>query len=152
MAKSRRVITKEEFEKLEWLRENVRNVYLHGQTPHWIKDKEDEIIEGDFETGEVKEITVKVRDNLVLQRHIRICADRNICEMVVALVDGFARVLTTRSIRKLETWKEKKGHAKPTREQVERTLRNMQEKGLEAELFITSDYPNDVPSPPDGLC
>ncbi len=35
MAKRRGIIRKDEWKKLEWLRKHIRNVYMHGQTPHW---------------------------------------------------------------------------------------------------------------------
>jgi len=149
LAKSRGVITKAEWKQLDWLRQHIRNVYMHGQTPDWIKDKDDTIIEGDLATGEAKEQTVSVRDNIVLQRHIRIVADRNVCDEIVRLVDGFVRLLGTRAITALEEWK-LKNPSKPTVAQVERVLENMQKQGLQADLIITSDFPVDMPPPPEG--
>jgi len=148
LAKRRGIVTKDEWKKLEWLREHIRNVYMHGQTPHWIKDKDDTVVKGNLETGEVEEVTVSAREDIVLQRHVRIAADRNVCEMVVALVDGFARVLTARSLKALEEWK-KKNASRPTHEQVDRILKNMKKQGLEAEFIITADYPDDIPSAPE---
>jgi len=37
MAKRRGIVTKEEWKQLDWIREHIRNVYMHGQTPDWIK-------------------------------------------------------------------------------------------------------------------
>ncbi len=148
MAKSHRIVTKDEWEKLEWFRKHIRNVYMHGQTADWIKDKDDTVFKGDLQTGEVDRVQVSVREDIVLQRLIRIGADRNVCDMVVALVDGFVRVLTMRSIKALEEWK-KENASKPTREQVERALENMQKKGLEAGFIITADYADDVPVAPE---
>lgn len=150
MAKRRGIVTKDEWKKLEWLREHIRNVYMHGETPHWIKDKKDTVMIGDLDTGKVEKVTVNVREDIVLQRTVRIVADRNVCEQVVALVDGFARMLNTRSIKDLEEWK-KMNASKPTREQVDRVLRSMQKQGLEADLIITADYPDDAPAAPEEL-
>ena len=58
MAKSRGVVAKAEWEELEWMREHIRNVYMHGQTPHWIKDKDDTVYIGDVMTGEVNKVRV----------------------------------------------------------------------------------------------
>lgn len=148
LAESRGLVTKDEWNDLDWLRKHIRNVYMHGQTPHWIKDKDDTVIRGDFDTGEVEEVTVRVRDDIVLQRHVRIVADRNVCEMVVALVDGFARVLTARSMKALDAWKQE-NPSSPTYKQVVRVLENMKKQGLEVDLLITACEPPDVPAAPE---
>ncbi len=138
------IVSKEEWKKLEWVRQHIRNVYMHGQTPNWIKDKQDTVIEGDLETGELREVTTSARENIVLQRNVRIVADRNICDDVVMLVDRLVRTLNTRSLRRLEEWK-KVNVSKPTYEQVDRILQSMREKGLDADLITTRDYPDDIP-------
>ena len=68
----------------------------------WSKDKDDTIVKADRDTGEVKELTVNVREDIVLQRHARIGADRNVCATLVGLVDQLARTLTARSIEMLQ--------------------------------------------------
>ncbi len=77
-ARARGVVNKDECKQLHWLRKEVRNVYPHGQTPDWIKNKSEDIWEGNLDTGDVQRRTVSVRDNIVLQRQIRIVADRNV--------------------------------------------------------------------------
>lgn len=146
-AKSAGVVTKEEWKQLEWIREHVRNVYMHGQTPPWLKDKDAEgMIQGDFGTGEVVERTVKLREDMTLQRYYRAGVDRNICDQVVRLVDGLVRRLVARSQKALNEWKAN-NPSKPTRAQVDRILRNMERQGLEANLIITRDFPVDMPDP-----
>lgn len=145
LAKTRGIVSKQEWKKLEWVREHIRNVYMHGQTPHWIKDKNDKIIEGNLETGEVREVTVSARENIVLQRNVRIVADRNVCDQVVRLVDWFVRTLNGRALRRLDEWK-KANPSKPTYQQVDRILQSMREEGLNANLITTADYPDDMPS------
>lgn len=147
LAKKQGVISKEEWVVLEWLREHVRNVYLHGQTPHWIKDKEETIVRGDLTTGEVKEETVRVRENIVVQRMVRIVADRNICERVVLLADGCVRAVVARSKAKLEEWRGA-NPSKPTIAQVQNVLANMQRQGLQGDLLVTSDFPPEFPQRP----
>lgn len=146
-AKSAGVVTKDEWNQLEWIREHVRNVYMHGQTPPWLKDKDAEgIIQGDLNTGEVAERTVKLREDMTLQRYYRTAIDRNICDHVVRLVDGLVRTLVARSKTALDEWKAR-NPSSPTRAQVDRVLRNMEKQGLQADLIITSDIPKDMASP-----
>jgi hypothetical protein len=150
MAKSHGVVTKDVWQQLEWLRKHIRNVYMHGQTPHWLKDKDAEgIIQGNLETGEVAERTVKLRENMTLQRYYRVGIDRNVCDQVVRLVDGLVRDLVAQSKKALDEWRQK-NPSKPTRKQVERILQNMEKQGLEADLIITSDIPSGMPAPPGG--
>jgi len=142
-AKTRGIVTKDEHKKLEWIREHIRNVYMHGQTPPSLKDKDFEgLVEGNLETGEIKVKDVRLRDNLTLQRMMRLVMDRNTCEIVVPLVDGLVRKLSLRSQKMLEDWK-KRNASKPTLEQVERVLAAMQHAGLDADMIVTSDYPED---------
>ncbi|MFQ5473080.1 MAG: hypothetical protein ACE5FA_09375 [Dehalococcoidia bacterium] len=146
-AKSAGVVTKDEWKELEWLRKHIRNIYMHGQTPPWLKDKDAEgIIQGNLETGEVMEQTVKLREDMTLQRYYRTGVDRNICDQVIRLVDGLVRKLVVRSKNALDGWKAK-NPSKPTRHQVERILHNMEKQGLEADLIIASDIPADMPNP-----
>jgi hypothetical protein len=146
-AKSARVVSKEEWKQLEWLREHVRNVYMHGATPAWLKDKDVQgIIQANLDTGEVAERAVRLREDMTLQRYYRVGADRNICDEVVRLVDRLVRTLVGRSWKALNEWRAK-NPAGPTRAQVERVLQNMEKQGLQADLIIMSDIPVDMPAP-----
>jgi len=144
------VVSKKQWKHLEWIREHVRNVYMHGQTPHCIKDKDDTFWKGNLETGELTETTVNVRDEIVLQRVIRIAADRNICDQVVRLVDAIVRTLCARSDKAIALWKAKYPF-KHTRAQLERMIENMRERGIGPDFIITGDLPLDSPPATDDL-
>lgn len=143
MAKSRSIVTKDESKKLDWIRQHFRNVYLHGETPHWLKDKDADVSEGNLETGEVRDRTIPLRDNLAIQRQYRIAADRNACNVLVPLVNGFVRTLAKRSLDAIETWKAK-NPSKPTRDQVDRVLDNMRKQGMKPDVIIMNELPADL--------
>ncbi len=147
LAKREGVVSKQEWKDLDWIRQHIRNVYMHGQTPEWIKDENETFVEGNLETGEAREVSVRVRDNIVLQRYIRICADRNICDRVVGLVDWFVRTLNQRAVEQLEEWKTANPF-RPTEEQVKRAIRTMQGMGWDKGVIAMSELPDDVPAPP----
>lgn len=147
MAKRRGIVTKAEWKQLEWIRKEIRNVYMHGETPRWIKDKPATFVKGDLNTGEAEEVTCLVRDDIVVQRQVRIVADRYICDDVIRLVDKIVRKLVTGEVQVSEEWKRENG-SKPTREQVDRVLDTMRQKGLsQGDLIVMNDYPDDTSSP-----
>jgi hypothetical protein len=147
-AKTQGVVTKEQWQQLEWLREHVRNVYMHGATPEWLKDKAmSGVIVGNLDTGEVEERTVKLRENLSLQREARIRADRNACNEVIPIVDGLVRVLARGIVLRLEDWRTK-NPSTAIKAQVDRILENMHKQGLEVDQIVMRDIPPDL-VPPD---
>lgn len=146
-AEKRGVITRDEWEQLDWLRKHIRNVYMHGAAPNWLKDQEAEgVVVGDLETGDVSEQNIKLRDDLTLQRQYRIAADRNACNEVIPLADHYARTLARRSLERLEAWKAA-NPSKPTIDQVQRVIANMQKQGLEADRPIIRDIPDELRAP-----
>ena len=143
LAKTQGLVTKDEHKKLKWLRKHIRNVYMHGQTPPSLKQKDfDGLVEGNLETGEVTVNTVSLHDNIVMQRMMRLVMDRNTCEIVIPLVDRLVRSVSVRSQDILQDWK-KRNPSKPTVKQVQRVLAAMQHAGLDADMIVTSDYPVD---------
>jgi hypothetical protein len=137
-AKAQGLVTKEEWKKLEYMREFIRNPYMHGQTPDWVKDQDYEVMVGDLETGAVAEDSLRGRRDPGIQRVIRICADRNVCDWFVRFVDGCVRTLVARS-RSLLDEQKKANPFNATPEQIERVGRRMQELG--ACLILTNDHP-----------
>lgn len=147
MAKRRGIVTKAEWKQLEWIRTEIRNVYIHGETPRWIKDKTVTFVKGDLDTGEAVEVTCRVRDDIVLQQQFRIVADRNVCNGVIRLVDKIVRKLVAGEVKVSEEWQRENG-SKPTREQVDRVLDTIRQKGLnQGDLIVMNDYPDDTSSP-----
>jgi len=129
-AKRRGLINRDEGHQLQWLRKHVRNVYMHGQTPHWVKDKDGDSLEGNLETGEIQERKGKTRDNIVLQRLARIAGDRNICDDVVHLIDKLVRALAARAMHALQEYRSRHPTTAPSNEQLGRILQSMKERNI----------------------
>lgn len=144
MAKSRGVVTKDEHEKLEWLREHIRNPYMHGETPPWSKEfVPDGVMVADLHTGEAKAWEGKLRDDITLQRRMRLVADRNACCQVVPLVDGLVRVIGKRALDKLNAWRVTEGD-KVTSDQIKTALDKMLDQGFVPDQIITSGIPEEL--------
>jgi hypothetical protein len=146
MAKGRGVVTKDDWELLEWIRVHIRNEYMHGATPKWLKDKEMGVVTGDLETGAVHERTVTLREDLSLQRQARIRADRNVCNKVIPLVDRLVRVLVQGIHQRVEEWRQR-NPSTATRAQVERVLENIRKQGLSVDQIVMRDIPIEMRQP-----
>ncbi len=144
LAKSRNVVTKDEHEKLEWLREHIRNPYMHGETPPWSKEFiPDGVMVADTQTGQVKDWRGKLRDDIALQRRMRLVADRNACCQVVPLVNGLVCVIGKRALDKLKTWRDRDGE-KVTSQDIMRALDKMLAQGFVPDQIIASDIPDEL--------
>ena len=144
MAKSKGLVTKEEWEQLEWFREHIRNDYMHGATPKWLKDKPaDDFVQGELESGKVKEAEGTLGDHFVPQRIARVAADRNACNEVVPAADRLVRVMSGNALAKLEQYK--RDHPSSTTvKQVEQVLDSIQKQGMDVDTLIMSDVPKDL--------
>lgn len=148
LAKTRGIVTKDEHKKLDWIREHIRNVYMHGETPPSLKEKDfDGLVEGNLSTGEVKKRTVKLRNNLTIQRFIRLIQDRNTCEMVIPVVDRLVRKLNNYCLELLKDWRAKHT-TKPTVKEVDKIMQAMQKAGFDAGFIITGEFPDELSSHP----
>ncbi len=148
MAKSRGLVTKDEWTHLEWMREHIRNDYMHGATPKWLKDlPPDNFVVGDLATGEVRDAEGTLGDHLPAQRVARVAADRNVCKQVVPLADSLVRVMSKQAVTKVEEFK----RANPSQhglEDITSLLDEMQRKGIEVDRVLLRDLPS-IP-PPDA--
>lgn len=143
LAKSRGVLTKEQWQALEKFRVRVRNVYMHGATADMVKDLDLEVVEGDTQTGEVTERAFSLREDLSLQREVRLRSDRNTCNAVVPWIDECVRMLARDIAHWLEQWRAL-NPSSPTKAQVERVLENMHKDGHKGDLLIMKDVPPDM--------
>ena len=150
MAKSKGLVTKEEWEKLEWFREHIRNDYMHGATPKWLKEyPADEFLKADVKTGEVSGAGGTLGDHLVPQRIVRVRADRDVCDEVVPLADRLVRVISANALAKVEKYK-RDNPSSTTVTQLEQVLDNIQKQGLNVGCVIMSEVPEDLPDPQTG--
>jgi hypothetical protein len=145
MAKRRGLVTKDEWKHLEWIREHIRNHYMHGATPKWLKDiPPDEFVVGSFETGEVRDAEGTLGDHLPAQRIARVAADRNVCKQVIPLADSLVRQMSERAVAKVEEYKA----AHPSQHGIDdlaRVLNEMQRKGIDVDRIEVRDQPVDPP-------
>jgi hypothetical protein len=106
IAKSRGLVTKDEWQHLEWIRDHIRNSYMHGATPKWLKDiPPEDFVVGKLETGEVREAEGTLGDHLPAQRIARVAADRNVCKRVIPLADSLVRRMNERAVAKIEEYR-----------------------------------------------
>lgn len=143
MAKSRGVLTKEQWQYLDRFRKEIRNVYMHGATADSVKDLDLEAVEGDTQTGEVTEGSFRVRNDLSLQRQVRIFADRNTCNVVIPRIDECVRMLAHDAVHRLEQW-HSQNPSSLTRVQVERVLENMHKGAHKVDRVIMREIPPDM--------
>ncbi len=143
-AKKHGVVTKAEAEQLHWLRKHIRNPYMHGETPPWSKEFVPEgVMIADANTGEVKEWKGKLRDDIALQRQMRLVADRNACCQIVPLVDALVRAIGRRATDKLKAWRDQHGD-RITSEQINQALDKMLAQGFVPDQIIASDIPDEL--------
>lgn len=145
MAKSKGLVTKEEWQQLEWFREHIRNDYMHGATPKWLKDKPaDDFVQAELETGEVKEAEGTLGDHFVPQRIARVAADRNACNEVVPAADRLVRIISANALANVEQYK-REHPSSATVKQLEQVLENIQKQGMDVNTLIMSDIPKVIP-------
>ncbi len=144
MAKARGLVSKEEWEQLDWFRKYIRTDYMHGATPKWLKEySADDFVKGDLNTGEVSDAEGTLGDHLVPQRIARLTADRDVCHQVVTGADRLVRVMSANSVAKVE--QHKRDHpASTTVKKVEEVLENIQKQGMNVDTVILSDVPTDL--------
>jgi len=145
-ARSRGIITKEEKKRLFAFKDQIRNKWMHGETPAEVKATcIPEIVEANYRTGEVKKVRVDLGDNAMFQKIGRILADREMAPNVVDFVDRIVRELNTINEEKLLRWREAKGDTPPTKEQVDRVLENIRQQFGENALNGLSGFMGHAP-------
>lgn len=139
-AKSQGVVTKDEWTFLEHVRDKIRNHYMHGATPDWLKDMHAPgVISADLATGEWKQHTAPLGDDLPLQRVFRMIADRNTCNQFVPRTHDIVDAISSRASKRLDDWRTANPTPAPTAEMFERVVRNIREAGHEPGLAVMSE-------------
>lgn len=159
LAKTKGLVTKAEWRELEWIREQIRNAYMHGGTPGWLKDASPaDFVAVDVGTGNMRELEGTLGDYLVPQRLARVAADRNACNKVVPFVDGLVRLLTGRALAALDEYR--RAHPNEvTEEQLKQVIASARAKGLDLDGVIAPGVvkkerkrENDEPDVERGAC
>lgn len=150
MAKSCGLVTKDEWKQLEWMREHIRNDYMHGATPKWLKNiSADDFVVANLATGEVRDAAGTLGDHLPAQRIARIAADRNVCNQVVPMADSLVRLMSKRAVAQVEEFKA----AHPSQhgpEDLTKVLDEMLRRGIDVGRIFVRDLPEAALAPQDA--
>lgn len=144
LAKRRGVVSKDLHKKLDWVRKHIRNVYMHGETPPWLKNEQlDDVVVANMKTGKARQEDVCLGDNFELQRVMRLKADRDTCQEVIPLIDRVVRTIVNGSVEKLQRWRDADPF-KPSRRHVVQMLDAMKRMGADADTILMSEIPDDL--------